>query len=136
MYYTLLIQQGTKSPRDQFNSHRKSIWQNTKGGGDTKGAPGRRNHLNKFAKEKVFFGGGMGVKKILFERRWRGGQSVDSPECEFKRSRGSREGFGQSFHRMKVASRKIIWTKLSSDEFTYANETPRYRVTITQFSGG
>lgn len=68
----------------------------------------------------------MGVKKILFERRWRGGQSVDSPECEFKRSRGSREGFGQSFHRMKVASRKIIWTKLSSDEFTYANATPRY----------
>lgn len=64
-------------------------------GGNGKGAPRRRNNLNKFSRKEVLFGGMQrGVKKILYERVW-GGQSAESLKVQFKRSRGRYEGFEQ-----------------------------------------
>lgn len=51
--------------------------------------------INKFSRKEVLFGGKQrGVKKILYERV-RGGQSAEGLKGQFKRSRGSSEGFEQ-----------------------------------------
>lgn len=75
----------------------------------------------------------MGVKKILFERR-RVVNLWTALNGSLRDQAGAMQALGRAL--MKVASRKIIWTKLSSDEFTYAKVVPRYRLTIRQFSGG